>query len=230
MGLLLLLLAACQMGMAQEITINTDRPDQSDGVTTVPIGKFQVEEGITFAKKSVINNLMMRYGISNSTEVRLLVDAGKEYDNNGLQPLTLSLKQKIIEQDKIIPAITFVGYVSHGQLATRDFKNKDWNYQLKLAFNNDISDKFSLAYNLGTSNKFESLDLSAGLGYSVSDRTSTYIEYFSTINGVEAQHNTGLGAMYLITPLFQVDIACGHSIFAPDNRFFVVCGASYLFN
>src|SRR5690606_324196 len=112
MGLLLLLLAACQMGMAQEITINTDRPDQSDGVTTVPIGKFQVEEGITFAKKSVVSNLMMRYDISNSTDERLLVDAEKEHDNSGLQPLTWSLKQKIIEQDKFVPAITFVGYVS----------------------------------------------------------------------------------------------------------------------
>ncbi len=68
---------------AQEITINTDRPHQSDGVTTVPIGKFQIEEGVTLAKKTAINNLMVRYGITHSTEIRLLLDAGIEFENYG---------------------------------------------------------------------------------------------------------------------------------------------------
>jgi len=117
--------------MAQETTINTDRPDQSDGVSTVAIGKFQIEEGITLAKNTAVNNLMIRYGITHSTEIRLLLDAGKEFENYGLQPITLSVKQRIIEQHKFTPAISFVGYLSYGQIATKDFQNNDWNYQLK---------------------------------------------------------------------------------------------------
>lgn len=139
--ILTLLLGVNTNCMAQEITINTDRPDQSDGVSTVPIGKFQIEEGVTLAKNTAINNLMMRYGITHSTEIRLLLDAGEEFKNYGLQPITLSLKQRIIEQHKFIPAISFVGYLSYGRIATKDFQNNDWPFQVKFAFENEITDR-----------------------------------------------------------------------------------------
>lgn len=216
--------------IAQEITISTDRPDQSDGVSTVPIGKFQIEEGVTLAKNTAINNLMMRYGITHSTEIRLLLDAGEEFKNYGLQPITLSLKQRIIEQHKFIPAISFVGYLSYGRIATKDFQNNDWPFQVKFAFENEITDRISLGYNIGTSNKFKNLDLSAGLGYAITDEIASFIEYFSTISEIADEHNVDLGVMYLITPRFQVDLAFGRSIFAEDPRFFITLGASYLFN
>lgn len=227
---LFLLFGVCINCMTQEITINTDRPDQSDGVSTVPIGRFQVEEGVTSAKNTTINNLMIRYGITHSTEIRLLLDAGKEFENYGLQPITLSVKQRIVEQYKFIPAISFVGYLSYGQIATKNLQNNVWNYQLKLAFENEITDRISLGCNIGTSSQFENLDLSAGLGYTITDKISSFIEYFSTINKIADEHNADLGVMYLVTPLFQVDLACGHSIFAKDDRFFIIFGASYLFN
>ena len=228
--ILTLLLGVNTNCMAQEITINTDRPDQSDGVSTVPIGKFQIEEGVTLAKNTAINNLMMRYGITHSTEIRLLLDAGEEFKNYGLQPITLSLKQRIIEQHKFIPAISFVGYLSYGRIATKDFQNNDWPFQVKFAFENEITDRISLGYNIGTSNKFKNLDLSAGLGYAITDEIASFIEYFSTISEIADEHNVDLGVMYLITPLFQIDLACGHSLFAKDDRFFITLGASYLFN
>lgn len=173
---------------------------------------------------------MLRYGITHTTEIRLLFDAGKEFENYGLQPLTLSIKQRIIEQHKFIPAISFVGYLSYGQIATKDFQNKEWAYQVKLAFENNLTDRLSLGYNVGVSNKFENLDLSAGLGYTITNKISFFMEYFSTISKSADEHNADLGVMYLITPRFQVDLACGHSIFAKAPRFFITFGTSYLFN
>ena len=216
--------------IAQEITISTDRPDQSDGVSTVPIGKFQIEEGVTLAKNTAINNLMMRYGITHSTEIRLLLDTGKEFENYGVQPITLSIKQRIIEQHRFIPAISFVGYLSYGQIATKDFQNKEWPFQVKLAFENELTDRFFLGYNIGASDKFKNLDLSAGVGYTITNKISSFIEYFSTISKIGNEHNADLGVMYLITPRFQVDLAFGRSIFAEDPRFIITFGTSYLFN
>lgn len=227
---LLFLLGLINNGMAQKISINTDRPDQSDGVSTVPIHKFQMEEGVTLSRQTALNNLMVRYGITNSTEIRLLSDAGKEYENKGLQPVTLSLKQKIIRQKNIIPAISFVGYLSYGQFASKDFRNKEWPFQLKLAFENELSDNLSLGYNVGTSNQFKNLDLTLNLGYAPTAKISTFVEYFSFLSKISDEHNLDAGILYLITPLFQADIAVGHSIFASDSRFFTTFGIAYLFN
>lgn len=224
-----LLLMPCFV-KAQEVTINTDRPDQSDGVATVPFRKFQIEEGLTFAEKTVVNNLMLRFGVTNSTEVRLLADAGKENFLEGLQPLTLSVKQKIIRQHKVLPTITFVGDVSFGQLASNDYHSEQWPYSLKLAFENELSQKFTLSYNAGTSDEFRNLDLSLNLGYSPDEKWATFIEYFSTLSKDEKAHNIDVGVLYLIHPLLQVDIAGGRSLFAKENRYFGTFGISYLFN
>ena len=86
--------------LAQEESINTDRPDQSDGVYTLTKNKLQIEEGITTWEKYFVNNLMLRYGITRFTEIRLLADAGKVGDLKGLLPLTMSVKQKIMGQKK----------------------------------------------------------------------------------------------------------------------------------
>lgn len=99
---------------AQENIINTDRPDQSDGVATITFKNFQIEEGINFAQNTFVNDLLLRYGFTKSTELRILIDAGKENHLQGLQPLTFSIKQKIVEQKKLLPAISFVGYISFG--------------------------------------------------------------------------------------------------------------------
>ena len=216
--------------IAQETTINTDRPDQSDGVSVVPVGKFQIEEGITLAKETTLSDLALRYGITRSTEVRLIFEVGKELIKEGLKPVTLGMKQKIIEQYGIFPSITFVGYLSYDQLATKDFQDDEWSFQTKLAFENELSDRFSLGYNVGTANKFENLDLSLNLGCAATPKVTAFIEYFSTIDRINSEHNVDMGVLYLITPLFQADVALGHSIFANDDRFFTSFGLSYLFN
>lgn len=62
------------------------RPDQSDGVMTVPKKMFQVKEGVLMTKVTFVNNLTLRYGITNSTEIRVLLDCGLEVESHGLQP------------------------------------------------------------------------------------------------------------------------------------------------
>jgi hypothetical protein len=86
--------------------INTDRPDQSDGTYVLPKNNFQIEEGILFAKNNFQNNLMLRYGVTKSTEVRCLMDYAKIEASNGIMPLGLSFKQALVKQHKILPAIT----------------------------------------------------------------------------------------------------------------------------
>ena len=127
------LFVSANNAIAQVESINTDRPDQSDGIYTIPKNTFQLENGITIAKQTVINNLMLRYGLTPSTEIRLLLNVGKEFKNKGLLPISLSFKQRIIEQKKIIPAMTLVGYIAFEQLANKDFKGNKLPFEIKMA-------------------------------------------------------------------------------------------------
>lgn len=213
---------------AQSESIDTDRPDQSDGVNTISKNKFQIENGITISKETTLNNFMLRFGVTNSTELRLLADFGKENTINGLKPLTLSIKQKLIEQDKLIPSISLVGYASIGKLASDNFQDDDISIIMKFAFENELSDKFSLGYNIGSSDDFDNLSLSSGLAYDPNEKISTFIEYFSTFDEFDQEHNVDVGILIILIPTLQIDFAFGHAIFTEEDRFFTTIGISYL--
>lgn len=214
---------------AQTETINTDRPDQSDGVYTVPKHILQLENGFTIANKVFLNNFMLRYGLTNTTEIRLLLDAGKEVMASGLKPVTISAKQRLIQQDKILPAITFVGYISFDRLASKDFQDDLTPFELKLAFENELTDQFSIAYNVGTSEKFEALNLTFNFGFSPTDDIATFIEYFSTFNKLETEHNIDAGLLFVLNPQLQLDVAFGGPFKDFDDGFFTTFGVSYVF-
>src|SRR5690606_35830512 len=201
-----------------------------DGVTTVPKNKFQVENGLTIGKDILLNNLMVRYGLTNTTEFRILADAGREGDLNGLKPLTFSMKQRIVAQRKILPAMTFVGYLSVDRWASKEFDGPETPWKLELAFENDISDQFSVGYNVGLSDHFKELDLTFGVGYSPSPKISTFIEYFSTVNDQETEHNMDVGILFAVSPLLQFDLACARSLTrTDDDPFLATFGVAYLF-
>lgn len=224
---LLLCLTATRL-VAQDENINTDRPDQSDGVYTLTKKYFQVEEGITLGKNLFTNNLMFRYGLTTSTEIRLLSDAGKVDDGNGFLPFAISVKQKIIKQKNWIPAITAVGYMSYGKFASKDFLTNKISYELKLAFENEVNQNFTISYNAGFTDDFKTFNYTFNLGYSPIEKISLFTEYFASVNS-SVQHNADAGVLVLLHPKLQVDIACGHSIADSDNRFYTTFGISYKF-
>ncbi|HOZ97004.1 MAG TPA: transporter [Niabella sp.] len=227
--LLVCLFLFCASITGQEPIINTDRPDQSDGVNTVPKSWVQIENGLTFGKKTFINNFMLRYGIAQSTEVRLLLDAGRELGVQGLKPLGLSVKQRLVQQKKLLPAITLVGYLFYEKLAGKRFQGNGLPYEIKLAFENECSDQFSLGYNIGSSNHFQTTSITLGLGYAPLDKLSTFAEYFSAFTSQRPEHNIDIGILFRVSTKLQLDMAGGHSIFDTDHRFFASAGVSYLF-
>ncbi|HLR38729.1 MAG TPA: transporter [Chitinophagaceae bacterium] len=215
--------------LAQNITIQPDRPDQTDGTYTIPVHNFQLEEGVTFSENSTMNNFMLRYGLFHATEVRLSLDAGKTFGRRGLQPIDLSVKQRIVQQNSLLPAIAVLGNLSYNQWASKDFRTNQISYGVKLAFENTISDQWSIGYNIGTAEAFNTLDVTFEIGYSPIQHLATFLEYFSTFSDGSPQHNIDLGAMYLLQKNIQIDFALGRSIFAAHQRLFATCGISYWF-
>ncbi len=216
--------------LAQSDGLNTDRPDQGDGAATVPKNMFQIENGITAAKQTIINNLLIRYGITNSTELRFLVDAGKENNTEGVKPLIFSIKQKLTNQNKMLPAMSVVGYAAFGSAASNNFSNSETLIDLKLAFENELSQSFSMGYNVGASENFDNLTLTACLSVATTEKMACFAEYFSIINAAHQFHNVNAGFTLGITPSLQLDMAIGRSIFDAENRYFATVGVCWLIN
>jgi hypothetical protein len=173
---------------------------------------------------------MLRYGVTNSMEVRLLADAGKEDKLNGLFPIGLSIKQRIIQQQKYIPAITLVGYYRNENIASKDFRNNTNSYSLLIAFQNDINDHFGIGYNIGTTNIGKDLNFTTSLGYGFTDRINGFVEYFSHFEQfAAAQHNIDFGILFQIQYNLQFDIAFGKSLTNSNDLLYLTTGISYRF-
>ncbi len=223
-------LAFLNLSFGQNEYINTDRPDQSDGVYVIPKNKWQIENGVTISKQTFMNNFMLRYGLNGSSEVRLLIDAGKEDAVKGVKPLAFSVKQNIVNQRALLPAITFVGYVYFSQVSTKAFRPANIPFELKLAFENELNKEVSIGYNIGTSEQFQQMNCSFNIGYTALDKLLVFGEYFSSFTKFIPQHNFDVGLQYKITPALQIDIASGRSIADKNNRFFTTLGVSYILN
>ena len=226
-----LFLLLTQTAFAQtEDPINTDRPDQSDGAYILTKNRFQVEEGFFYAKDVILNNLMVRYGITKSTEARVLVDAGEVDLVSGCLPLGFSIKQRICQQQNILPAITLVGYLRPGKLSSKEFKSDETTYSVLLAFQNDLSDQISVGYNVGTTTFDHDLNATVSIGYSFFEKLSFFTEYFAHFETeLEPSHNVDLGVLYLINNRFQLDIAAGTGLRNQISSRFVTAGLSYRF-
>ncbi len=215
--------------------INTDRPDQSDGTYTLPRNAYQLETGLTYGKEGnhyLLHDIMLRYGLTSKTELRLLVDYGRVNSKTGIMPVGISFKRQIISAHSWIPDISAIGYVRLPMLGTNNFKPDKIPATLLLAFQNDISEKLSIGYNLGSSLDGESTRknwiLTASMGYSSSRIFSFFIEYFSQFtDSARPEHNIDIGAMWLLEDDLQLDIAIGSTIFDSDRNQFITTGISY---
>lgn len=217
--------------------INTDRPDQSDGTYTLTKNIFQLETGLIYGKaeKSFFtHSTMLRYGITSSTEARLLFDYGKIASETGIFAPGISLKQHLCSQKKLLPEITAVGYVRLPFLATNNFKTENPSLTFLLAFQNDFSNKFSISYNIGRTFDKDATEniwiITTSLGFMATNKISFFAEYFSSFAKVlKPSNNADAGVLWLLNNKFQIDFAFGSTIFEQDKKQFITTGISYRF-
>lgn len=229
LGLFGILLLLGHSALAQESHIHSERPGEGYGVHTLDARQFQLENGLYFGKKTVLNEFMLRYGVTNSTEIRLLAAGGKIDTHTGLRPITFSLKQHLFEQNKILPAVSLFGDISFGRLASKDFQNNKVPYEIGAAFENTLSDKFALGYNFIAKDKFEEFMVVAELEYEPSHKWGTLLEYVAELSKHKPIHELSVGATYLVQPQLQLDLIMGHTLFADHPHFYTSVGLAYRF-
>ncbi len=223
---------------SQEVEpINTDRPDQSDGTYIIAENTGQIETGLLYGNDGAgyfIHNTMFRYGLGKNTEARILIDYGKVDTTTVMLPLGISFKHQLVKQNKILPAITLVGYAYLPFLATKNIKPDKLPYTFLLAFQNDINDRLGVGYNVGINSDGNSSMKNwmgtVSIGYEIMKHLSFYTEYFGQYNKHSSfDHNLDIGVLYPITKNLQLDIALGTSLFNQASNRFITSGISFRF-
>jgi hypothetical protein len=251
--LLLILLLLPILAISQEIIPDmvTDRPDQTESSSVVPLKYLQIETGFVmtsnetdFAKNKffALNTTLLRYGLSRNFELRLGLEylqekhEFKSHDstntNNGFGPLHLGFKIKINEENGIIPEIAFLGGFNLPFTANTEFKPTNVGANMRFAFNHTLSDRFSIGYNLGARWDGEqaspSYFYSLVLGIGITEKLGMFVESYGLLNSNTFPENMlDAGFTYSIRNNLQVDISGGIGINEDAIDNFISAGLSW---
>jgi hypothetical protein len=131
---------------------------------------------------------MLRYGVNQQLELRLGTEfyqsdmrgISYNYKISGFNPLQTGIKLHVQEEKKWIPQITFLGSIQWAKLASKNLQlNKNHAY-FRLMFQNTLSPKFFLLYNLGMNfnNDDNQLVYSAMMGFVPTKKLTFFLESF----------------------------------------------------
>jgi len=218
----------------------TDRPDLTESAYIIPTGKFQIETGFIFEGDKEQNvkeenfslfTTLFRYGVNDYFELRLgsslnrqktTIDSESE-NYFGISYVEAGMKIEMVEAHGNVPQIAFLTHVIIPESGKKEFAPGYLTPSLALAVDHELSDIFSLGYNLGvvwnginakTAGKY-----SAALGIGFSEKLGGFIETYGYFPQDEQGINIlDLGLTYLIKNNLQIDVSggIGLSRVAPD--------------
>lgn len=199
--------------------IQTDRPDQTEGVFIVGKKIFQLETGLLTAQNRsgernyLLPTTLLKYGVSNNFELQTIVDLVQENGEFGLSPVSLGFKANLGKEKGARPEIAFIGRVQVKNLSGKEFNVNRSLAMFRIAFQNTLSDVVVLGYNLGMQwNEFEkpSYILSASSNFNISKELVLYAELFNfTQDNSLLNPIADMGAMYAIQNRFILDASIG---------------------
>jgi len=231
--------------------INTDRPTQSAAPYLVPKGSFQIESGIIYTNREdqsdimemwSIGNTMLRYGVYDNFEVRLVGSfensktqvKSTEIDSSysGIGPVTAGFKVFVVEEKGIRPEIAIVASITFRHLGS-EYYSPTYSYPIGLlALNHNISKRLSFGYNIGFAYSGENADgffiYTGVLGYKISNRFWSFAEVYGDFdNGNFPNHKVDAGLTYLVRNNLQLDVSGGFGITNDVNKYFLSTGLAW---
>ncbi len=194
------------VALAEEPSLITDRPDQTESAYTVPPGLFQIEAGWGYGERrdpgtdvtfQAFPQALLRIGLNDIFELRIAVP-GIEIERTdsitgttttrGLVDAAMGFKVEIAKEKGARPQTAFLGtlIVPSGD---EEFTSDRVDPAFRFAFSNTLSSRLSLGYNLGllwltepdeqgTLDTLSLFDWTVVLGISAGDRVGVFVEAF----------------------------------------------------
>jgi hypothetical protein len=214
----------------EDLTISPDRPGVGTPPSLVPKKHFQFETGFLYEKASSdgittktcsYNQSLFRYGLFSFAELRLSSDftktkvewSGNDTTYTGFGPINLGTKISLFEGQKFIPEIALMVNVILPKTGKKQYQTTNAAPSVYLLFQNSLTDKLSLGYNIGLewdgeSNKPVTF-YAVTLGYGFTDKLSAYIENYGYFISGDNAFYFDAGLAYLLTNKLQLDVYGG---------------------
>ena len=224
LSLLLILLGYTAIGQ----TIATDRPSAlTENATSLFKNGIQLESGLLIELDSgetqsiSAPNLLLRYGLTEKTELRLMNDVLINEGNIILGVWTIGTKIQLYESDKMNLSVLSSTALPNVNGEMGSLLEQPIN--AKVIGNYALSETNSVGYTIGYTINQNEIGYSLFLSHNFSDKISSFIELY----GFNDQLNIDAGFAYLIQNKLQFDAYFGTGL---NNKMaFASVGLSYLY-
>ncbi|MDA0728538.1 MAG: transporter [Bacteroidetes bacterium] len=200
-------------------TIETDRPDQTEAATLVPVGGIQLEAGVAGWTSSdaattgyTLPTALLRYGLHERFELRVVGQRDQS------QPNFIDMEEPWTTTTAWDVGAKVAGWraESSQMCILAHYKHRPGSAhggQVRVSYAKPLPKGFSLGTNLGvgwtqataTEAAQGALEYTLALGYAPSDATYLYVEGFGSGGGVAAD----AGFAWKATNLSQFDVSMG---------------------
>lgn len=239
LGWILLLLLGTTLPAAAQESFTADRPGASTGPATVSRGVFQLEQGLQYdggdeGESFTFSNTLFRYGVLKGFELRLGGDLYLQDKECYFTGLNLGTKIALFEGQGAIPAISVLAQCPIPGTMSDEIKVDKFAPSLYLLFENPLSDRLSLGYNVGAEwsdiQKRPTAFVALCLGISLTDRLGCFVENYNYFHADGNAYFADWGINYMLCDRLQLDIAANIDLKAPSRSWAVNMGVAWQIN
>ncbi len=152
---------------------------------------------------------------------------------HGLKPIELGLKAQLLEGKGIVPAATLYAMAGIPELASDGHKAGHLYPRQRLLFQNKVSDKVSITYNIGAEWQGEEDESTQWLytfqpQVEVIDKLGVFVESYAFLQkGHHPEHVPYGGFLYDISNNVRIDLSGGVGLSPAAPHYFVAGGLSF---
>lgn len=228
---------------AQEAEMVGDRPDFTESVQSVPVGRIQLEAGATYSdfesdsEAVTYGEALLRIGLAESFELRGGLGSWVDIDTrgrdvNGFDGASIGFKWAPGPIGGLADSFAVI-VASSLPWGDRDFAERAWQPGITLAGEWGLSENAGLGVNVGYTyaraggERFDQLKVSASLGFIVADRVGAFVEaYAFNEEGPDGSFapyvDTGL--VYSLRENLALDARVGAGLGQAETDFFAGVG------
>jgi len=210
-------------------TIATDRPSAlTENATTIYHQGIQIESGMQVNRDSFGNtlssipNLLLRYGLTENIEIRIINDLFlSENKQITIGEFQIGSKIQLIKKEKY--ALAFLPSFQLSK-SSMDITNvESLPLSSKFVGSYSFSNSLSAGYTIGYTFNSKTIGYSFLMSQSISEKITAFVEFY----GFNDQFNFDTGMAFLIKDNLQLDTYFGTGI--NNKMYFGSVGISYLF-
>ncbi|HEX8460437.1 MAG TPA: transporter [Segetibacter sp.] len=240
----LLLLTLITLSVAAQDKIEAERPSESISPKTVNKNSLQAEIG--FRKTQIDEddkvwrtpNALLRYGLAKRVELRLETNVehqrlvSENVLRKGFRSVELGVKAHVIETEGEKFSAAVVGQLGLPGIASPGYKLSKAYNRVRVLFENKISEKIKLAYNIGndwdSENEEQNWVYSFTPEFEIGNKWETFVEVYGFFKKNKIPEEVfDAGFAYFLSDKTEVDLSGGVGLNQDSPKYFISAGFSF---